>query len=37
MSVGTLWDPTIYHLRLRQQVPQYILVQCLVDVGHQAH
>jgi hypothetical protein len=37
MSVGTLWDPIVYHLRSGQQVPQYILVQPLVDAGHQAH
>jgi hypothetical protein len=37
MSVGPLWDTTDHHLRPRQQVPQHILVESLVTVGHQAH
>ena len=37
MRVGTLFDPTVYPLKLGQQVPQYIFVQSLVDAGHQAH
>jgi hypothetical protein len=37
MSVGTLWDPTVHYLRSGQQVPKYILVKSLVDVGYQAH
>ena len=37
MSVGALWDPTVYHIISGQQVPQRILVQPLVNAGHQAH
>jgi len=37
MSVGALWDPTVYHLRSGQSVPQYILVQSLVNAGQQTH
>jgi hypothetical protein len=37
MSVGPFWDTTDHHLRPGQQVPQHILVESLVIVGHQAH
>jgi hypothetical protein len=36
-SLGSLWDTTDHHLRPRQQVPQHLLVESLVSVGHQAH
>jgi hypothetical protein len=31
------WDTTDHHLQSGQQVPQHILVESLVIVGHQAH
>jgi hypothetical protein len=37
MGVGPFWDTTDHHLRSGQQVPQHILVESLVTVGHQAH
>jgi hypothetical protein len=37
MSVGLFWDIIDHHLRPGQQVPQHILVESLVIVGHQAH
>jgi hypothetical protein len=37
MSVGPFWDTRDHHLQLGQEVPQHILVESLVTVGHQAH